>query len=92
MEDEYTKTVRKFSSIYESLKKKYNLRMSSSFSIYQDGLIEIWEYDNGRKKKCICRAKEKEDIDCYKMAISNLEYFKKEKEEAEHERSAAMAV
>jgi len=92
MEDEYGIIVRKFYEIYRQLQRRYNLRSYIHFSIYDDGLIEVWEYRGETKGKCIVRAKETEDVDCYKRAIEELENYKKEREGAEHGRSAAMAV
>ena len=94
MEDEYKEIVRKFYEIYRPLQKKYNLRYHMHFSIYEseDDLIEIWEYKGETRGKCIVRAKETEEIDCYKRAIDELKNYKQEREEREHGRSAAMAV
>ena len=93
MEDEYKEIVRKFYEIYRPLQKKYNLRYHMHFSIYEseDDLIEIWEYSGETRGKCIVRAKETEDNDCYKRAIDELKNYKQEREEKEHGRSAAMA-
>lgn len=91
MEDEYKETVRKFYEIYRQLKKKYNLRLYIHFDIYDDGLIKVWEHKGKTKEKCILRANEEKDIDCYKRAISELENYKQEREGKEHGRSAAMA-
>ena len=93
MEDEYKEIVRKFYEIYRPLQKKYNLRYHMHFSIYEseDDLIEIWEYSGETRGKCIVRAEETEEIDCYKRAIDELKNYKQEREEKEHGRSAAMA-
>ena len=91
MEDEYKEIVRKFYEIYRPLKKRYNLRSHIHFSIYDDGLIEIWECKGETKGKCILRVREEEDIDCYKRAIDELKYYKQEREGKEYERSTAMA-
>lgn len=93
MEDEYKEIVRKFYEIYRPLQKKYNLRYHMHFSIYEseDDLIEIWEYSGEIRGKCIVRAKETEEIDCYKRVIDELKNYKQEREEKEHGRSAAMA-
>ncbi len=93
MEDEYKEIVRKFYEIYRPLQKKYNLRHHMHSSIYEseDDLIEIWEYSGETRGKCIVRAKETEEIDCYKRAIDELKNYKREREEKEHGRSAAMA-
>lgn len=92
MEDEYKEIVKKFYEIYRPLQKKYNLRYHIHFDIYDDGLIEIWKYRGETKEICICRVKEKEDVDCYKRAIEYLKYYGKEREEGEHGRNTAMAV
>lgn len=93
MEDEYKEIVRKFYEIYRPLQKRYNLRYHTNFSIYKskDDLIEIWEYSGEICGKCIVRAKETEEIDCYKRAIDGLQNYKKEREERERGRSATMA-
>lgn len=91
MEDEYSKIVRKFYEVYRPLQKKYNLQSYMRFSVYEDGLIEIWEYVEEIKKKCIIRAKETEDIDCYKKAIGELINYKREREEKGCERKSNMA-
>lgn len=89
--DEYSKAARRFEAVYRPLQKKYNLRSHMHFNIYDEGLIEIWEYRGETKGKCIVRAKETEDIDCYKRAIDELENYKWEKEEKGHGRKAGMA-
>ena len=63
------------------------------FSIYEreDDLIEVWEYEGETRERCIVRAKETEEIGCYKRAIDELKNYKQEREGKEHERSAAMA-
>ncbi len=93
MEDEHKEIVKKFYEIYRPLQKRYNLRSHMHFSIYEreDDLIEIWEYKGETRGKCIVRAKETEEIDCYKRAIDELKNYKQEREGKEHERSAAMA-
>lgn len=89
MEDEYTEVVREFYAIYRPLQKKYNLRDHMHFDIYKDGLIEIWEYEGETRKKCISIAREEKDIDCYKRAIDDLKYYKKDREKREHETAMA---
>ncbi len=91
MEDKYKEIVRKFYEIYRPLQRRYNLRSYMRFSIYDDGLIEIWEYRGGTKGKCILLVKEAESADCYKRAIEELDNYKKEREEREHGTNAAMA-
>ena len=56
-------------------RKRYSLRMHSHFSIYDDGLIEIWEYQGDTRKRTICKAKEENEIECYKNAIQELKSF-----------------
>lgn len=92
MEDEYKEMVRKFYGIYRPLEKRYNLRSHMHFSVYDDGLIEVWEYRGEKKGKCILRVKEKKDVDCYKRAIEELNNYRKEREETEHGRNADMAI
>ena len=92
MEDEYREIVSKFYEIYRPLQKKYNLRLHVHFDIYDDGLIEIWEYQGEIKGRCILHVKETEEIDCYKKSIQELEYYKRKREETEHGAGAVLAV
>lgn len=91
MEDEYKEAVRKFYEIYRPLQKKYGLRSHMHFGLSGDGMITVWEYIGEKRGKCILRAKETEEIDCYKRAVDGLESYKKEREVREHGRSADMA-
>lgn len=93
MEDEYREVVREFYKIYEPLRKKYHLRDHMHFSIYEweDELIEIWEYEGEKRGKCICRAREKTDIECWKRATELLKSYAIEKEGKEGKRNAVMA-
>lgn len=50
--DEYREAVKEFYRVYRPLQKKHSLRMHSRFSIYDDGLIEIWEYTGEQRGKC----------------------------------------
>ncbi len=82
-EAEYSAAVKEFYAIYNPLRKRYNLRMHLHFSVYDDGLIEAWEYHGESKGKCILRVKEAEDIDCYKKAAEELRYYEKSRKERE---------
>ena len=78
-EEEYRAIVRKFYEIYRPLQKRNNLRLHSRFSIYEDGVIEIWEYIGEQRSRCVCKAKEEDEIECYKRAIEALESYGKER-------------
>lgn len=54
-EEERRKALREFYSIYRRLQKKHTLRLHSHFSIYDDGLIEIWEYKGDQRTRAICK-------------------------------------
>lgn len=86
MGEEYSRIVRKFYEVYRPLQKRYNLRCHMHFDTCEknDGLIEIWEYKGETRGKCIVRAKETEEIDCYKRAIDELKNYMKEREEITH--------
>lgn len=80
MEDEYTEVVREFYALYRPLQKEHNLRYHMHFDLYSDGLIEIWEYEGEKQKRCISIAREESDIDCYKRAIDDLKHYQKDRE------------
>ncbi len=92
MEEEYKEIIKEFYGLYALLSREYNVRIHTKFSMSSDGLIEAWKYEGERRGECICRIREKEDIDCYKKATRILQRYKKEREEEEYERSAAMAI
>lgn len=66
-----------FYSIYRRLQKKHTLRLHSHFSIYDDGLIEIWEYKGDQRTRAICKVKEESEIECYKRATEALISYEK---------------
>ena len=70
--------VRRFYQIYGLLQKRYNMHMRSSFD-RDGGLIEIWEYRDGMRKRYICRVKEEDDVACYEKAAEELEDYNKER-------------
>lgn len=74
--DDYQKAQKEFYSLYTPLRKKYNLRLHIHFGLYEDGLIEIWEYEGEREKRLICKAAEENDTDCYKRAAEDLRFYK----------------
>lgn len=76
-EEERRKALRKFYSIYRRLQKKHTLRLHSQFSIYDDGLIEIWEYKGDQRTRAICKVKEESEIECYKRATEALISYEK---------------
>lgn len=80
MEEEYTEVVREFYALYRPLQKKHNLRYHMHFDLYNDGLIEIWEYEGEKQKRCISIAREENDIDCYRRAIDDLKHYQKDSE------------
>lgn len=76
-ERERRKAIREFYSIYRRLQKKHSLRLHSRFSIYDDGLIEIWEYKGDQRTRSICKVKEESETECYKRATEALISYEK---------------
>lgn len=76
-EEERRKVLRDFYSIYRRLQKKHTLRLHSRFSIYDDGLIEIWVYKGDQRTRAICKVKEESEIECYKRATEALISYEK---------------
>lgn len=91
-EARYRNAEREFNEVYKPLKKRYNLRMHSCFSIYADGLIEAWEYDGDTRGKCILKVTEEDSIECYKRATEYLKDYKRKKERVEYGSGVNMAV
>lgn len=89
-DEERSEVLKKFYEIYRPLQRRNNLRMYSHCSIYEkdDAFIEIWEYEGEKKVRNICRAKEENEIDCYRRAIDALEAYGKKGEIKEHEKRA----
>lgn len=72
-QDQERRTViKQFYELYRRLQRQHNFRMHSRFSIYDDGLIEIWEYEGDKRVRNVCKAKEEKEVDCYKRAIETL--------------------
>lgn len=90
MEEEYSRIVRKFYEVYRPLQKKYNLRSHMKFNLYGDNMIEIWEYSDEARKKCVCKVKEETDAECYKRAIEELENYRTEREGTAHGKGTDM--
>lgn len=57
------------------------MRMHSRFSLYDDGLIEIWEYRGEQKTRSICKFKEESETECYKRATEVVENYIKSRSE-----------
>lgn len=91
MEDKYQRAMKRFDEVYNPMRKKYNLRSHICTSLYDDALIEVWEYHGEMKGKCICRVKEKESIDCYERATEHLKQYAEMRERQERRAGAAMA-
>lgn len=70
--DEYGEMVRTFYRIYQPLRERYGLRLHTKFSVYEDGLIEIYRYEGEERKELILKVKEEDDVDCYKRAVEQL--------------------
>lgn len=77
--DSYEKAEKEFYSLYAPLRKKYNLRSHIHFSMYEDGLIEIREYEGEKEKRLVCKVREESDTDCYIRAKEELIYYKNNK-------------
>lgn len=78
MGEEYKELIQEFYRVYRLAKEKQNLRMNDHFG--RDGnLIEIWEYDGEKRKRCVCKVREENEAECYRRAIELLKiYGKKE--------------
>lgn len=85
-DDERRALIHEFYQIYRSLRNKKNLRLHSHFSLYDDSFIEIWEYANEKRVRKIVRAKEENEIECYRRAIEELKDYAQKAEGTEHEK------
>lgn len=77
--DTYAEAVKRFYAIYLPLKKKYSLRSHINISLYDDALIEIWEYDGDTKKKRVLKIEESNGTDCYNRAAEWLQLYVEQK-------------
>lgn len=82
--EEYREIIQGFYRIYRQMQKKYNLHMHTHFSLYEEGLIEIWTYEGGVRKRYICKLKEENEADCYRKAIRELERYRETGKETEY--------
>lgn len=72
---ERKKVIKEFYRVYRQLQKRNNLRLYSRFSIYNDNIIEIWQYKGEKRVRNICKVKEDDEIKCYKRAIEALKNY-----------------
>ena len=73
--------ISKFYRVYRQAQQLSSLRMHSHFSLYDDGLIEIWEYRGEQKTRSICKIKEESETECYKRAAKAVESYIKSRSE-----------
>lgn len=74
-EEERRKALKEFYGVYRQLQKENGLRMHSSFSMYDDGLIEIWEYQGDRRTRNVCKIQGESETECYKRATETLKRY-----------------
>lgn len=71
--DEYREAVEEFNRVYRQLKKYKELRRTIHTSMYEDGWIEVREFQGDKPGKCICRVTDEDDANLYRMATRDLE-------------------
>lgn len=85
-DEEYKAAVEAFYKVYKPARKKYNLRMASHFSLFDDDWIEVtqWQYD--RRVAQIFKVKEEGAIEVWKRATAEIQNFvnKMKMEEQRH--------
>lgn len=80
MNDERSRTIKRFFDVYPTLQEKYNLRLHIHFS-EKECLIEIWEHRPGQKRRYICKIEVEDEAWCYERAAKELECYEKQKKE-----------
>lgn len=73
--EDYSSAVSEFLRIYRQLQKKYDLRMRSHESLYEDSVIEIWECEDGELKRKVCKVQEEDAAVCYRRAADQLRFY-----------------
>lgn len=76
-DQERRQVIRQFYEIYRRVQRRYSFRMHSRFSIYDDGIIEIYECAGDKRVRTICKVKEEREVECYKRAIDTLKNYDK---------------
>ena len=66
--NEYAEAARKFYEAYRPIARRYNLRLHSRFSLYDDGIIKIYQGE-GADKRLIVKVEEKDSALCYMKAM-----------------------
>lgn len=82
--EKYKKAVNDFYRVYVPARQKYSLRMDANFSMFDDGVIEIWRYERERRVEQVCKVKEVDDVICYKRAKREIEDYVKKMERERH--------
>lgn len=78
---EYGEAVTKFHELYHPLAKAYNLRLHTRFTVYDKGLIEIYQHEGDKRGRQIVRTTDEDSTECYKRATEALESFKAKMDE-----------
>lgn len=74
----YKKIVDDFYDTYTPLRRRYSLRLHSSFDIFGNNMIEIWKYSGEKKVKRILKVEEDTSAECYIKATEILKQYREE--------------
>lgn len=85
-EKKYKEIVDDFYDTYTPLRRRYSLRLHSSFDIFGNNMIEIWKYSGEKKVKRILKVEEDTSAECYIKATEILRGYREEQEK--HEKRA----
>lgn len=81
-----TEAEREFRKLYLESRKKYNMRMHLTASVYEnrDDSIEIWRMEDGKRMETVSRVKRKDIEECYGIAVLDLELYDERKSREEN--------
>lgn len=76
-----TEAEREFRKLYLESRKKYNMRMHLTASVYEnrDDSIEIWRMEDGKRMETVSRVKRKDIEECYGIAVLDLKFYDERK-------------
>lgn len=82
-EKKYKEIVDSFYEVYTPLRRRYSLRLHSSFDVFGNNMIEIWKYNGEKKVNRILKVEGDTSEECYIRATDLLEQYGKEMERSE---------
>lgn len=74
-DEEYKAAVEAFFRVYKRARERYNLRMASHFSLFDDDWIEVKRWHGDKPVETLFKVKEEGSIQCYERATVEMQHW-----------------